>query len=126
VVTTPTASITLSHSKSSSNSVTGSEVSSLTSPTAKTGRGTFQPNTFHADRTLQTLIPTTLTLKHLIGDTTPPMTEDAQPQQMCLAYQFRHGCWTGCNRARTHRTLSNSEKQTLANYATDRLAAIKP
>ncbi len=127
MTTVSTASLSLSKGGSSGgHSIAGSDVSSLTTPTTKTGRGTFQANTYHADRTLQSLVPGTLTLKHLIGDTTLPMTEDAQPEPICLAYQFRHGCWTGCNCACTHRKLSESEKKTLANYATDCMAIVNP
>jgi hypothetical protein len=124
--TASTASLSQSKGSGGGSSIAGSDVSSLTTPTTKTGRGTFQANTSHADRTLQLLVPMTLTLKHLIDDSSPPMTEDAQPEPICLAYQFRHGCWTGCNRARTHHKLTDSEKQTLANSVTDHMAIVKP
>lgn len=93
---------TASLSQASVGSATGSDVSSLTTPTIKPGRGTFQANTAHVDRNLQTLVSSNLMLKLLIGDTTPQLSDDTQPVPLCLAYQFRHGCWTGCNRANTH------------------------
>lgn len=72
---------TASMSHSSLSSGAGSDMSSLTTPmtiTQKSGRGTFQANTAHINRNLQTLVPSNLTFKLLISETILPLSEDAR------------------------------------------------
>jgi hypothetical protein len=103
----------------------GSDVSTVTSPTFVTGqvpptRGTFQAN-LTPDATLQSLVPANLKLQDLIGTDTPPLSDDNLP--ICLAFHLRQGCWSTCKRVGTHaKTLSNAEKQRLANFALAQVA----
>jgi hypothetical protein len=90
----------------------GSQISSLTTPTiTMQGQGPFQPNNTIVDHHLQFLIPNNMELKLLIGTMIPPLSDDNVPVPLCLAYQFKQGCWTGCSRASTHRKLMEAKKQ---------------
>jgi hypothetical protein len=88
-LTAPTASTQSSH--------TTSDMSVLTSPTFLTRatqpsvqtRGTFMAN-LTPDCTLQSLVPSNLRLRHLIGQDLPPMTDENQP--ICLSIHTRQGC----------------------------------
>jgi hypothetical protein len=98
--------------------------------TAQTGvtgtreRGTFQAN-LTPDATLQSLVPTNLHLKDLIGSDDPPLSDDQQP--LCLSYHLRQGCWSTCRRLPTHaKHLSTGEKQRLANFALAQMAKRTP
>jgi hypothetical protein len=93
------------------------QTSRLTSQTAKSGtsgRGSFQAN-LNPDATLIQLVPGNVRLRDLMANTTAPQTDDGSP--MCLSFHLRSGCWSNCARLASHKVLSATEKQRLADFA---------
>jgi hypothetical protein len=65
--------------------------------------------------TLQTLLPPTIRIKDLIGQTSPPQLDSGG--EMCLSYLIRNSCWSNCRRAAQHRAdLTAAELQRLEQY----------
>jgi hypothetical protein len=106
-----------SHSNSSNAStVSGLTLQTLPPPTP--ARGSVVMNQ-HPIATVQALIPHTLKLKDLIGNSPPPKLDDGG--EMCLSFLTRNTCWSNCKRAAHHRSnLTSLEQQRLENYITTR------
>jgi hypothetical protein len=100
-----------------------SVVSALTQATRQTtgstrtgvsGRGSFQVN-LNPDATLIQLVPGNVRLRDLMANATAPTMGVNMPS--CLSYHLRSGCWSNCARLASHKALSASEKQRLADFA---------
>jgi hypothetical protein len=113
-VVTPVPSLTTSDASVVSGLTSGSRLSNSTERTGSGGRGTFVAN-LQPDSTLIQLIPGNIRLKDLIGVASVPTAEDGT--SLCMSYHLRNGCWSNCARRATHRTISASEKQRIADFA---------
>jgi hypothetical protein len=72
------------------------------------------------DPNLLTLIPFNRRIKDLMGNTAPPTTDSGAP--ICLSFHAKGGCYSNCRRKANHsHTLTQPEKERLANYIADRL-----
>lgn len=72
------------------------------------------------DPNLLTLIPFNRRIKDLMGNTAPPNTDSGAP--ICLSFHAKGGCYSNCRRKANHsHTLTQPEKERLANYIADRL-----
>jgi hypothetical protein len=110
-------------------SVSGaSQLSGITLPTLPTttsGRVTQNAKITNItpDLSLANIVPATVTIRTLMGNTAPPTMDDNT--QICLSYHLRHTCWSNCRRASSHgRTFSAAERTRLEDYLRQRLAAL--
>ncbi len=74
---------------------------------------------------LTSLVPNTVRLKEIIGNTTPPKYDNGQ--DMCLSFLLQNGCWSNCKRVAHHvASLTMNEQQRLAAYINQCLAVLQP
>jgi hypothetical protein len=100
----------------SSGSSNASTILSVTTPV-------FPPPTptrsavinLHPIASLQNMLPSSIKLKDLIGNTAPPKCDSGD--EMCLSFLTRNTCWSNCRRASAHKsTLTPGELQRLSTY----------
>jgi len=95
---------------SGASSVSGLTAATIPPPTRGSVVVNLTPNA-----TLQTLLPPTIRIKDLIGQTSPPQLDSGG--EMCLSYLIRNSCWSNCRRAAQHRAnLTAAELQRLEQY----------
>jgi len=123
-VITPVSSIVSADGQSVTSGITlNTRYTAQTDRTGTTGgRGTFHAN-LQPDSTLIQLVPANIKLRDLIGTAAQPLADDNSP--LCLSFHFKNGCWSNCARKATHRTLTVSEKQRLADFALAQLPKVK-
>lgn len=84
------------------------------------GRGARIAN-LHPIPAIVNLVPSTIKLKDIIGDSSPPTLDNGS--DMCLSFLLKNGCWSNCKRAQNHTAaLTANEQQRLTQYLTRRLA----
>jgi hypothetical protein len=73
------------------------------------------------DSMLQSIAPSNIWLRDLMGQDAPPLSDDNQP--LCLSFHIRQGCWSTCKQVQTHtKALTVSEKQRIAQYLLAQMA----
>jgi len=113
------------------SSVTGnSNVSGLTNPTMATGytgltadtrRTALTVHNTNPNANLQSLLPTNVRIKDLLGPDEAPRGTAGTP--LCLSFHLRGICSSNCRRKSDHeRPLSAADKDTLSNWVVDQLA----
>jgi hypothetical protein len=131
ILTASQPSLTSLSVSSNATSITSghSTVSGLSTPSGLTSavmrsKGSWIAN-LHPISALETIVPSDIKLKDLIGSDPPPLLDNGS--RLCLSYHIRRGCWSTCWRVSTHgSTLSFAEIERTKAYLTTQLRKMRP